>query len=226
MIAPDPWHHWQVYSVPPTIIPGGAQTAVDGHTAGVFGPQMSCSSTVGGPWALQQFAADGPVAPPHVWLFRLQHPHVGQSASVLHADPPPATVVVVVEPPVSVVVVASSPSVVVVVPRGEIAEPQQTTSPLLRQVRMQHVLRLRLQVWVARRRQNFRRLTEQVASRGSAAAQDATVSRHDVRHCRQTGFGFAAAVTKASGGPSNIATTNMSDVRRSDRMARRLRCPP
>ena len=42
MIAPDPSHHWHPYSVPPTFVPGGAQVAVAGHTAGVSGPQMPC----------------------------------------------------------------------------------------------------------------------------------------------------------------------------------------
>ena len=222
MIAPESSHHWQVYLVPPTFVPGGAHTAIAGQTAGVFGPQIPACRAVGSlPEMLQQFDVELPVAPLQMWMFKLQHPHVAQSASLLHGISLPASVVVV-EPPVSVVVVSPPSRVVVVVGRAEVAEPQQTTRPVFRQLRLQHFFRLRLQAFVARRRQKACRLGEQFARRGSAAAQDATDSRHDVRHCLQTGFGFAAAAGNASADPSAIATTNTAGNQRSDRMPRRL----
>jgi len=61
MIAPDPTHHWQSYLMPPASIPGGAQVAIAGHTAGVLGPQMPCWSTVDWPAGLQQLATEEPV---------------------------------------------------------------------------------------------------------------------------------------------------------------------
>ena len=102
-----------------------------GHGSGVFGPHAPLRLAGGWPGRLQQFPAPDPVVPPQTP--ELQHWHVGQSASEVHA-PTPGNVVVVVPPPPPP---PPPGSVVVGPPRlggtAEIAEPQHATNPVSRQ---------------------------------------------------------------------------------------------
>jgi hypothetical protein len=192
--------------------------------AGVFGPQMPCWSGVDGPWArLQQIATELPDVPWHTCVPRLQQPQLAQSSSVLHGTPAP--VVLVVEAPGVVVVL---PNVVelpksVVVGNAETAEPQHTGKPVSLHVRRQHVLRFRLQLRVARRRQAFCRFAGQSASRGSAAAQAATSSRQSVPHCLHA-FEAAAALRDVVAGAADATTSaNKSTLRMRRPYRRRAR---
>jgi hypothetical protein len=165
----------------------------DGQAGGLFGPH--CGAGV--PGDAQHWVTLEPEAPPHVWLARSQHWHVGQSASEAH--PPPDGVVVVVEPPGTVVVEPEPPGLPRLGGTADVAEPQHWTRPVSSHQRSQHVCRFRLQSRLARRTHAFRRFAGHVASRGSAATHAVSVSlRHCVRHGRHVFFGRFAASAGAA----------------------------
>jgi hypothetical protein len=199
--------------MPPASWPGGAQTASTGQTGGDCGPHTPGVSGVGVGGTLQQMIVPLPVAPTQTWFATSQQPHDGQSRSVVH---PGAIVVVVDDDSVFVVVLPSSAVVVVVAPGSvvaEVAEPQQTTCPVVRQVFRQHAFRLRLQARLARRRQDPIRCGGHDARRGSLSMQGSMSSRHSVRQRRQGSF----AVEATWGMPSEAART--SNVPRATRRA-------
>jgi hypothetical protein len=114
-------------------------------------------------------------------------------------------VVVVIVPPGWIVVVVGDPNGGV----EEVAEPQQTISPVARQFCWQHLAIFRLQSRRARRRHFRAFLVGHWDRRGSLSMQFGIASPHCTRHCRQTLFAPPAGTVPAARTPSDTIAARL-----------------